>query len=246
MILLALAMLCCIVATAAQKSYQSPDAAYNSGDYQEAIVMYEKALKSNANPADYHNLGNAYYRVGNIPMAVLNYEKALKLAPSDNAVRHSLEIARSKTMDHMPPESEMFFVQWYRAFVSINGIDTWATYAICALVVSLMTFLAFLFVSAVRFRRIAFYTSAVMLLAFILCNICAWQRKQYVTQHDSAIILSPTVSVKSSPTQKSTDACLIHEGTWVRITDAEMKDWYGIRLSDGREGWILRKDAAEI
>jgi len=39
---------------------------------------------------------------------------------------------------------------------------------------------------------------------------------------------------------------MIHEGTTVHITDRDMNGWYGISLSDGREGWIESKEVEEI
>lgn len=222
------------------------DDLYRNGDYHKAIEQYQKELKDGATAALYHNLGSSYYRVDNIPMAVLYYEKAYKMDPSDNAIKHSLEIARSKTIDRMPPESEMFFLHWYKVLVSMNTVDIWAYYAIGSLVAALLLFLVFLFVDKMLLKRISFYSFVVLLLCFILCNIFAWQKYEYVHDNDTAIIMSPIVNVKSSPTTKSADACLIHEGTWVRIIDKDINDWYGIRLSDGREGWIKSKELKEI
>jgi uncharacterized protein YgiM (DUF1202 family) len=46
------------------------------------------------------------------------------------------------------------------------------------------------------------------------------------------------VTVKASPTHKSSDAFVIHEGTSVNIKDSDIKGWYQIELSDGRQGWM--------
>lgn len=233
-------------APTAQNVKANADAAYRTSDYQKAIELYQQALKEGVSATLYNNIGNAYYRVDNIPMAILSYEKAMKLDPMNDAIAHSLEIARNKTIDKLPPESEMFFVKWYKALRNMQTIDGWATMAIIALVVSLIMFLCYLFVDSIVVRRIGFYTSFVMIIAFAFCNIFAWQKKSDIMAHDSAIVMDKEVTVKSSPTLKSPDACLIHEGTWVRITDNEMKGWYGIRLSDGREGWIETKHLEEI
>ena len=42
------------------------------------------------------------------------------------------------------------------------------------------------------------------------------------------------------------DEFVIHEGTRVDITDDTMNDWKGIRLADGKEGWILTKQLEKI
>lgn len=222
------------------------DAAYRNGDYQQAIELYQKELKNGISAETYNNLGNAYYRIDNIPMAILSYEKALKLDPMNKATEHSLEIARTKTIDKLPPESQMFFVKWYHGLCASMTIDTWAIIGTSLLGIALILFLIYLFFEDVQVRRISFYVSILLLIMCGICNVAAWQRQQFITSNDTAIVMNSSITVKSSPTLKSPDACIIHEGTWVRIVDNEMKGWYGIRLSDGREGWIKTTDVAEI
>ena len=224
----------------------SADAAYRSGDYQKAIELYEKDLSVGVSAEEYHNLGNAYYRSGNIYKAVLNYERARKLAPANTKIQHSLEIARNKTIDRMPNDAGMFFTQWCKAFVNSMTIDTWAYMAMVSLIVALLLFLVYLFVDNMLVRRISFYGSLLLFVLFVVGNVSALLRSHWLNTHDSAVVMNEMVMVKSSPTHKSSDAFMIHEGTTVHITDRDMNGWYGISLSDGREGWIESKEVEEI
>jgi SH3-like domain-containing protein len=52
--------------------------------------------------------------------------------------------------------------------------------------------------------------------------------------------------VKSTPAKQGTDLFILHEGTKVTITDGSMKDWKGIRLADGKEGWIETRQIESI
>jgi tetratricopeptide (TPR) repeat protein len=95
----------------AQKSLKAlGDEAYGKGNYQQAINDYEQLLKQGVSAEVYYNLGNAYYRSENITKAIINYERALLLSPGDEDIRFNLQLARSKTIDKITPESEMFFV----------------------------------------------------------------------------------------------------------------------------------------
>ena len=68
-----------------------------------------------------------------------------------------------------------------------------------------------------------------------------WQRSDY-QRADSAIVMRPVSSVKSSPSsESSTDLFILHEGTKVTILD-EVGDWRNICLADGRQGWMLSSD----
>ena len=217
------------------------DSSYVRGQYQQAITQYEALLKQGASADLYYNLGNAYYRTENIPEAVLNYERALLLSPGDRDIRFNLQIARSKTFDKIVPESEMFFVTWYRSLVSMMSVDGWARTALVALALTIILLLVYLFSERIWLRKAGFFGGVALLVLFVGANIFAWQQKKDLLNRKGAIIFAPTVTVKSTPAANGTDLFILHEGTKVVITDGSMKEWKEIRLADGKEGWIESK-----
>jgi len=217
------------------------DSAYVRGQYQQAIAQYEELLKQGACADLYYNLGNAYYRTENIPEAVLNYERALLLSPGDRDIRFNLQIARSKTFDKIVPESEMFFVTWYRSLVSLMSVDGWANTALVALALTIILLLVYLFSEKLWLRKAGFFGGVALLVLFVVANIFAWQQKEELLHRKGAIIFAPAVTVKSTPAANGTDLFILHEGTKVDITDGSMKDWKEIRIADGKEGWIESK-----
>ena len=229
-----------------QSLKQKADEAYSKGKYQEAIVNYEAALKKGKSADLYYNLGNAYYRTDNVTRAVINYEMAHLLAPGDKDINHNLEVARSKTIDNIQPGEKIFFKVWFEDIKTSMGIDTWATLSLISLVVALILFLVYLFVKQMTVRKVAFYLSLVLVVFFIFGNVFASQLKDFATNSSAAIIVSPTVTAKKTPTDQAADVCVLHEGTRVEITDKALKGWYEIRLVDGREGWITDKDVEVI
>ena len=91
-------------------------------------------------------------------------------------------------------------------------------------------------------RRAGFFTGIVLLLlaAFSL-SFSIWQKKDYMNA-DSAIVMRPVTSVKSSPSSEaSKDLFILHEGTKVTIIDS-VGSWNNIELADGRQGWIPSGD----
>ena len=222
------------------------DSAYIRGQYQQAIKDYEMLLKQGASADLYYNLGNAYYRSENITRAVLNYERALLLSPGDRDVRFNLQIARAKTIDKIVPESEMFFFTWYRSLVNLMSVDAWAWTALIALALLIVLLLVYLFSDRIWLRKIGFFGGFVLLILFALSNLFAWQQKQDLLFRKGAIVISPSVTVKSTPAKNGTDLFILHEGTKVSITDGTMKGWMGIRIADGKEGWIESNMIEEI
>ena len=222
------------------------DSAYIRGQYQQAIKDYEMLLKQGASADLYYNLGNAYYRSENITRAVLNYERALLLSPGDRDVRFNLQIARAKTIDKIVPESEMFFFTWYRSLVNLMSVDAWAWTALIALALLIVLLLVYLFSDRIWLRKVGFFGGFVLLILFALSNLFAWQQKQDLLFRKGAIVISPSVTVKSTPAKNGTDLFILHEGTKVSITDGTMKGWMGIRIADGKEGWIESNMIEEI
>lgn len=214
------------------------DSAYVRQQYQQAIADYEALLKKGVSADVYYNLGNAYYRTDNITRAVINYERALLLSPGDPDIRVNLQLARSKTIDKIIPESEMFFVTWYRSLVNIMSVDGWATMSLVALAIAIILALCYLFSGRVWMQKTGFFGAFAMIVIFGLSNLFAWQQKDQLVNRTGAIVISPAAAVKSTPANGGTDLFIIHEGTKVEITDSSMKEWKEVRIADGKEGWI--------
>ena len=222
------------------------DTEYQKGNYQQAIRDYEELLKNGASAEIYYNLGNAYYRTDNITKAVLNYERARLLSPGDEDINFNLQFARSKTIDKITPVSEMFFVTWYKALVNFTSVDNWAKTGIISIIMALLLVLLYLFGPHILMRKIGFFGGIGFFLVFLLSNLFAYQQKQALDNRKGAIIISPSVNIKKTPAKTSTDQFVLHEGTRVDIIDKGMTDWRGIRVGDGREGWIETKHLEEI
>ena len=242
--IIVLLLLLPITATAVTKA--DADSLYAAENYQQAAQQYEQLLKKGVSSDLYYNLGNCYYRMDDITHAVLNYERALLLSPGEKDIRLNLQIARSKTIDKIVPESEMFFVTWYRSLVNLMSVDGWARMALVALVLSVILALAYLFSDRLWLRKLGFFGGFALLALFVLSNLFAYQQQKALVHRSGAIIIRSAVNVKSTPANNGTDLFILHEGTKVTITDDSMKDWREIRVADGKEGWLPTKDIEVI
>ena len=243
---LLLALICFGGTSAKAVTKNNADTEYQKGNYQQAIRDYEEILKNGESAEIYFNLGNAYYRTDNITKAVLNYERARLLSPGDDDINFNLQFARSKTIDKITPESEMFFVTWYKSLVNFTSVDNWAKTGILCIVMALLLVLLYLFGPQLMLRKIGFFGGLAFFVIFLLSNLFAFQQKQALDNRTGAIIISPSVNIKKTPAKNSADQFVLHEGTRVDIIDKGMTDWRCIRVGDGREGWIETKAIEEI
>lgn len=225
---------------------QNADNEYAKKNYTQAIADYQELLKDGVSADIYYNLGNAYYRTDNITQALLAYERAHLLSPGDADIRFNLEMARSKTIDKITPQSEMFFVTWYKALVNLMSVDGWAYTACLSLLIAIIAMLIYIFYGNDKVRAGGFYASITFIVIFILANIFAFEQRDLLINRTGAIITSPAVTVKNGPSANAGSAFVIHEGTRVDIIDKSLANWRSIRLADGREGWITTKQLEEI
>lgn len=247
-----LTMLCLISSSQALAANQEKpskadaDSAYAREDYAKAVEIYEQLLKDNGESAElYYNLGNAYYRQDKIASAVLNYERAMLFSPGDADIRFNLEMARSKTVDKVVPESEMFFVSSFRSLVLMMSVDQWARVAVVAFILMLICIGLYLFVPELWAQKLSFAGAVAFLLVCVTANIAALQQRRHIENRDGAIIMVSSIVVKSTPSDSGTDLFILHEGTRVKLIDDAMKEWCEIRVADGKEGWV-KKDKLEI
>ncbi len=214
------------------------DSAYVQGNYQKAIEVYSALLKEGQSADIYYNLGNAYYRTEEITQAILAYERALRLSPGDADIRFNLQLARSKTVDRIVPQTQFFAVTWYRSLVNSFSADGWAYASLLALALAIVLALLYLFSSPLWLRKVGFFGAGLMLIAFLLSNLFAWQQQHDLTQRHAAIIIQSAVPVKSTPAANGTDLFILHEGTKVEVTDNTMEEWKEIAVPDGNQGWV--------
>ena len=239
----------CMSAFSLQLSAQTKadvDKLYQKGNYMQAVKGYEKLLKQGESAALYYNLGNSYYRLDKIPHAVLSYERAQRLAPSDEDIRFNLQLAQSKTIDNLTPESEMFFVTWYKTLVKFLSSDWWAFLSLACLFLSLVALLGYLFVEIDVLRKLSKVVLPVFFFFFLINTFFAIQQVYLLDSEDHGIIMSSSAIVRKTPDQKSAEAFILHEGSKVRITDHSMSHWTEIQLSDGRQGWVKAENIEAI
>ena len=230
--------LVCLAAPAFSVTKENADNEYKKGNYQQAIKDYNEILKGGESAAVYYNLGNAYYRTDNITYAILSYERALKLSPGDDDIQMNLQLAQAKTIDKITPEPQMFLVKWARAVSNFMAVDCWAGVSLASLFLALVMFLLYLFSGRIAVRKTGFYASVFLVVLFVLSNVCAFRQTSQLCTRDAAIVVAPSVQLKSVPDHKGSNASVVHEGTKVEIVDGSLKDWKMVRLGDGREGWL--------
>ncbi len=219
---------------------------YSNNNFEKAITTYETILENGYESAElYYNLGNAYYKSNKIPFAILNYERAKKLSTSDEDIEFNLRLANTHVVDKIETLPTFFLTSWWNTLVQLLSSNQWAAISITAFILGLTGFLIFFLYRITIVRQISFWIGVILIIASVFTF--NFSRKQYWLSKNqpTAIIITPSIVVKSSPANSGTDLFLIHEGMKVTVTD-RLDKWIEIKLPDGNEGWIKDIDLVVI
>jgi tetratricopeptide (TPR) repeat protein len=214
---------------------------YQGNSYTEAIMTYRQILETGyQTPEVLYNLGNAYFKNDNLGYAILCYEKAKLLAPNDDDINRNLAIANARVVDKIDVIPDFFIKRWIFRLVNLLPSNTWAILSLTFFTVMLAFFLLYFFSGTRLLKRIGFYSAVALLFLSLMAFWCSFRRAKFVTSNHAAILVEPSVTIKSSPDTEGNNVFVLHEGTRVMVIDS-IENWKEIKLSDGNKGWVERK-----
>ena len=227
---------------AAQESYdawfEQANAAYNEGNYQSALDLYNNIIEAEQESVPlYFNLGNTYYKMGTYPMAIYYYEKALKLDPSNADVKTNLEIANLAIADKIESIPQSFIIKGWNNVKNMFSSNAWATVSVICFTILLVALFLFLRARRMGMRKAGFFVGVLALLFSVFSFIFSMEKRNDAMERNQAIVMTPTVTVKSSPNKGSVDLFVLHEGAKVTLLD-EADGWNKVRIANGSEGWL--------
>jgi len=218
--------------------YHRAGKAYDTGNYEEALALYRQLNEQGLEAADlYYNMGNAAFRSNKLGFAILYYEKALKLDPRHEEAESNLEYVSMYREDQLESVPEFFLRSWFNSLVLLLPLKTWSILSITLFLILLSGILLYIFGQRLVFKKSGFTLAVASLIIFIISFSATMRRHHALVDPDKAIVVSPSVVVKSSPSQSGNELFILHEGTRVS-TDEEVGEWVEIKISDGRIGWI--------
>ena len=214
------------------------DSAYLKGHYNEAAAIYEELLQGGESDELYYNLGNAYYKCDELARAILNYERALIVNPGFADAKANLQIARAKTIDKEVEQPEIFFIAWIKQAIHCLNMHFWAVLAIFTFLLFLLAVALFFISRVALWKKVGFFSGLILLILTVVFNLFASSLKSELTHRNKAIVLSPSITVRSTPSESGTSLFVLHEGHKVVIKDDSMREWKEISIDEDKVGWV--------
>ena len=230
----------------AKQQISKANDAYKNKKFEQAISLYKSVVDSGYQSAElYFNLGNAYFRTNDIKRAILYYEKARLLNPSDKDIAYNLELTRSYTIDKIEELPELFLITWLKDFRNLFPLGIWTTISIISFCLTLVFALIYLISGRAGWKKTGFWIGSIAMFVMIVSLLNSYSIWKGQTAHNTAIIFTPTVNIKSSPDESGTNLFILHEGTKVQIL-YKGRDWSQIKIADGNQGYVRNVDMEVI
>ena len=224
--------------------FQKANKHYTEGHYESAIEIYDSLLNTNIESANiYYNLGNSYFKSKDVPKAILYFEKARKLEPNNADIIYNLELANTRIADKIEAVPEFFLKTAYIELRNTFNEKQWT-------IINVVFFIFFLVLIVVFFttqknRKLWFSFSLLFLTITFISGVIGFDSNKEIRTHNSAIIFTPTIDIKSAPDHKSNTIFILHQGTKVFLLERSSK-WQKIRIANGSEGWLKVNNFEEI
>lgn len=213
---------------------------YQANAFDQAIEIYQQIIETGIQtPEVLYNLGNAYYKDKNLGHAILYYEKAKLRDPNDDDINQNLAIANARIVDKIDIIPDFFIKRWLIRLVNLLPSNTWAILSLVLFMVVLALFLLYFFSGTRLLKRIGFFSAVALLLLAIMAFWCSLRRAETISGNNEAIVVEPSVAIKSSPDEEGNNVFMLHEGTRVMVIDS-IENWVNIKLTDGNKGWVER------
>jgi len=236
-ILFLLLSFCCFSQDDAAKEFEEANAAFNKGDFQLSIKLYESVKEKDLESSElFYNLGNAYFNNKQIGKSILNYEKAILLAPNDKNIKNNLSIVRESVDTDIIEIPDFLPVRVWKSFCKNLSPLIWIIIQCLFGFLLVYGFYLWRLDPDARKKEKGFYL-IMSALFFIIFSFFAGQTShKLLHEKDSGIIIENAI-LKSAPDNRSNDIQNLSEGVKVIIQE-KIDDWYKVNLMNKEEGYI--------
>jgi hypothetical protein len=195
----------------------SPEWRYDHGGLHEAARAFaDRTAAAPADPANWYDLGAAYYRLGQDGRAAAAWQQARRLAPRDRSIARALELVP-------PPESGSAARLW-------NAPVTWRELALAAAPLWLIGW-GLLAVRSRRLRELGFACTGLVLLVNAAAVFLRERERRPV-----AVLLGKT-TLQLSPHERAPSLAPLEPGTAL-IVVRHASGWAMVDAPGGRLGWV--------
>jgi hypothetical protein len=204
--------------TVQAQAQPTPAQLYSRGELHGAAGGFaERTVASPADPANWYNLGAAYYRLGADGRAAAAWQQAHRLAPRDRSVQRALALVP-------PPDAASASRLWVPPL-------TWRELALVAIPLWIVGWLLLAFHRNRRRRDIALVILAVAVLVGAAALALRWRSREPLA------IATAKLSLQLSPHERAPAVAPLEPGTALHVLRTA-PGWIMVDAPGDRLGWV--------
>lgn len=228
-------------ATLFATAFDDANRQYQSGNFSESSIAYEKILVSEGpRAAVFYDLGNSYLSLKKYGLAILAYERARLLTPRDPDLMANLTLARKAAAAF----EETKMNPWLEAVITYFSRDelSWL-FAGAALFLGAVILLCGLMCLPRRIYKITVGCASAAGLLILFGAAVLYLRR---SESSKGIVLSESATIRLSPFEKAESLGTLGPGKMVRL-GVKNGDFQYVEVSGASlQGWLANKDVAAI
>ena len=219
-------------------TFQNANSAYNAGQFEKAVMLYEEILESGQHSAElYFNLANSYYRLNQVGESIFYFEKAKQLKPMDEDIIINSAFAQNMAIDAVEILPKSQITRLKEKTIDLFSQDGWGYFIVLLTWLLTLFWGLYLWNKVPIFKRTFFVSIVVLALILIGSLSMAIIKSSNTADTTYGILFNKKIEVWAEPNSRAEVLFLLHEGTKVQMLD-KLQEWQKIRISNGSEGWV--------
>ena len=233
-------------AAAPEERFEEANLLFKSAKYSQAIIIYDSLLKAGHRSSElYFNLAYSYSKMGETGKSILNLERALRYDPSNNRAQLLLVNENLKIKEKIAVIPQFFIFKFFDDVSYYMGSWGWLFIIFTLFIVGLV------FLSGYILKRDFASNRNVMIFLPVFVVFQAVSVPAFIISYDrevnlrEIVVLDENIILFEVPEDSGKREAQIYEGNKLRILN-DISGWYLVQLSNGKEGWIIKKGVAGI
>ena len=225
--------------------FQGANAAYEAGEFEEALAQYETLLQETRHFSSEFNAGNAAFKLGELGVARLHYERANIMDPSDEELQANLAFVESKIVDRITGIPSLGLKDWLVSWVGAGKLRGWLIWGL------IWWSLAWgLWMYRWRSARpdskstLGFLGGSCLALG-VLGLVASSASLERMKSPERLVIMEDRIDVLSTPSNTGTVLFQLHEGAAARVL-SKTSGWKEIQLDNGNVGWVSKAFTEDV
>jgi tetratricopeptide (TPR) repeat protein len=235
-----------LFATTPEKQFEEANSLFKSAKYSRAIVLYDSLVTKGYRSSElFFNLAYSHSKTGETGKSILYLERALRYDPSNERAERLLVNENLKIREKIARIPQFFIFKFFEDTSRYFSSWGWFILLFTSFIAGLVFLTGYLLKWSFASKKNSLFVLPVLLLLYLLLIpsfIISYDRE---TNLREVIVLNENIELFEVPEISGKKEGLISEGNKLMIVN-DLSGWFRVKLSNGKEGWIIKKGVEEI